>query len=152
MAELIFNRGISAEAQYVDRQTWKASNKLQESAFGIESVLREELASVWGDCRVPDWDGHNALAVTQEALRNAYIFLECLPFSFPKPSVGAEPDGDITLEWHHSPRRTLSVSVSAEDELHYAALLGAARTSGTEPFFGEIPERILDLIRRVGPC
>ncbi|MFH0937823.1 MAG: hypothetical protein V1899_00835 [Planctomycetota bacterium] len=67
----------------------------------------------------------------------------------PMPSVGAEPDGHVTLEWHHSSRRTLSVSVSPDGELHYAALFGASKVYGTEPFFGNVPKSILDLISQV---
>ena len=152
MADLILSRGVSREAQYIAGRTLKHSRRLQESALGSESVVREELASVWEECRVPNWDEYNALPVEHASLRNAYVFLESLPFGFPQPSVGAEPDGQITLEWHDSPRRTLSVSVSSDAELHYAALLGASRISGTEPFFGEVPDMILNLIRKVRVC
>ena len=65
------------------------------------------------------------------------------------PSIGAEPDGQITMDWGRSKRRRLSVSVSADGDLHYAALLGPGKTCGTEPFFGEIPGTILNLIRQV---
>jgi hypothetical protein len=53
------------------------------------------------------------------------------------------------LEWYHSPRRTLSISFSKNSELHYAALLGASKTYGTEPFFGDVPKIIVDLVSRV---
>jgi hypothetical protein len=67
--------------------------------------------------------------------------------------VGAEPDGHITLEWYHSPRQVLSVSVSADSELNYAALLpGPRRASGKEQFVGDIPATILALIRDVVPA
>jgi hypothetical protein len=98
---------------------------------------------------VENWDGCEASAVSQDTLRNAYSFLESLPIGFPAPSIGAEPDGHLTLEWHRSGRRTLSVSVSPDDELHYAGLFGPSRVYGTEAYFGEVPHSILDLIRRV---
>lgn len=72
-----------------------------------------------------------------------------LPIGFPAPSIGAEPDGHLTLEWHRSPRRTLSLSVSPDDELHYAGLFGPSRVYGTEAYFGEVPKSVLHLIRRV---
>lgn len=145
-------RGFSDEARFIEERTSKYMRRLQKSAFGTESVLRDELATVWNEVRQPDWDGHDALPVEQDTLRNTYVFLESLPFGFPRPSVGAEPDGQLTLEWRNSDRRILSVSVSPDDELHYAALLGASRVAGTEPFFGEIPSSILDLIRKVAAC
>jgi hypothetical protein len=56
---------------------------------------------------------------------------------------------DWKEEWHRSRRRTLSVSVSPEGELHDAALIGPNRAFGTETFFDEVPVTIVDLIRRV---
>ena len=111
--------------------------------------MRDELATVWEECRQSNWDGYQALAVSQDTLRYAYLFLELLPLGYPKPSVGAEPDGQLTLEWHRSPRQTLSVSVSPEGNLYYAGLFGANRVYGTEAFFGDVPQSILTLIRRV---
>lgn len=146
----MLTRGFSKEARYIDRESLNSARSLQDSsALGSETTVRDELASVWDECREPNWDGFQALAVTQDTLRNAYLFLEALPFGFPKPSVGAEPDGDLTLEWHRSSRRTLSVSINAFGDLNYAALLGPNRTYGTETFFDDVPDTILNLIRRV---
>ena len=112
----------------------------------------DELGEVYGECSHPDWDGYDALPVEQETLRYAYQLIESMRLGFPRPSIGAEPDGALTLEWHHSPRRTLSVSVTADGYLHYSALFGANHVNGTIVFFGEIPEEIETLVSRVvGP-
>ena len=66
------------------------------------------------------------------------------------PSVGAEPDGDITLEWYRATNWVLSVSVSADGILYYAALLGSEDPRGTCQFDGEVPDTILYWIGRVG--
>jgi len=150
MSLVVTTPGFSNAARYVEQAGQRGLRPLHESnAFGLESLIREELASVWEECRTPNWDGFGAVAVTQDTLRNVYCFLESLPLGFPAPSIGAEPDGHLTLEWHLSPRRTLSVSVSPEDELHYAGLFGPSRVYGTEAFFGEVPKSILNLIWRV---
>lgn len=142
--------GFSNEARFVENSTQCSRRQLQgANVFGIESALRDELATVWEECRQPNWDGYQALPIDQDTLRSAYVFLESLPLGFSAPSIGAEPDGAITLEWHRSVRRTLSVSVGSTGELHYAALLGPNRVYGTEAFFGEVPSSILDLIRKV---
>lgn len=142
--------GLSETARLLENATSNVRNRLRDSVMlGLDSTVFDELADVWDACREPDWDGHNALPVSQDTLRNTYSLLEALPPGFPTPSVGAEPDGQLTLEWHRSPRRTLSVSVSPEGDLHYAALFGPARQYGTEAFFSEVPETILNLIRRV---
>jgi hypothetical protein len=67
----------------------------------------------------------------------------------PAPSIGAEPDGHITVEWYRSPQRTLSVSVSPNRALHYAALLGKERICGTERFGARMPQALSDLIARI---
>ncbi len=142
--------GVSDTAQYVTETTQRNRRYLHKSyAFGIESLLHEELAEVWAECQEAGWDGYGALPVSRDAWRNTYKFLQAWQIGFPRPTIGAEPDGNLTLEWYRNPRRVLSISVSPDDLLHYAALLGANRTCGTETFFGEIPESILNLVRRV---
>lgn len=150
MTASLATRGFSKAAEFVSLQASNGWKRLQESsAFGIESTVRDELATVWEECRDANWDGYDAVAVPQDVLRNTYEFLESMPLGFPRPSIGAEPDGDLTLEWHRSARRTLSVSVNSVGELHYSALFGPNRVYGTEAFFGEVPVTILELIRRV---
>lgn len=112
-------------------------------------VAMEALAGVFDQCRRPDWDGHGAAAIDQTTYIQAYRLLENLPETLVMPTVGAEPDGQITLEWHRSPQRTLSVSVSPDGDLHYAALHGSSRTHGTEPFLGELPDLLWQLIQRI---
>jgi hypothetical protein len=89
------------------------------------------------------------MAVSVAAVADARVFAETIEFSRVIPEVSAEPDGALTFEWHRSARLTLSVSVPGSGVLHYAALLGDAKAYGTEPFFGEVPKVISDLIHRV---
>ena len=143
--------GSSDEAQYVAKQSERSRHRLRESnslGSGIE-VAFEELLKVAGQCSSPNWDGYGAAPVSHETIRQARRFLEVLPLGTPAPSVGAEPDGHITFEWYKSARRVLSVSISPEGDLHYAALFGLSKTYGTEPFFGEMPQAILNLVYRV---
>ncbi|MGH7846548.1 MAG: hypothetical protein ACREQW_15455 [Candidatus Binatia bacterium] len=109
----------------------------------------EELLKTFEECREANWDGYGAQAVREETYHLAYQFLAALPLSTPLPFIGAEPDGQITVEWYRSPQRTLSVSISPEGQLHFAALLGSAKTCGTEPFTGAVPKVVADLIHRV---
>ena len=109
----------------------------------------EELLKTFEECRQPNWDGYGAQSVREETYDLAHQFLAALPLSTSVPSIGAEPDGQITVEWYRSPQRTLSVSISPEGDLHFAALLGLTKAYGTEPFVGEVPKIISDLIHRV---
>jgi hypothetical protein len=144
-------QGVSVEAQFVEQQLKRGQQRLQDSnGFGrVGKEAFDELYTVAEECRIPNWDGYGAEAVSQDSYSVAYRFLEALPVGFPTPSIGAEPDGCLTLEWHRSPHHTVSVSVSPQAELHYSALVGPNRAYGTEAFFGEPPKAILDLIRRI---
>jgi len=109
----------------------------------------EELLKTFEECRQPNWDGYGAQAVREETYHLAHQFLAALLLSTPVPSIGVEPDGHLTAEWYRSPQLTLSVSLSPDGDLHFAALLGSAKTYGTEPFIGAVPKVVADLIHRV---
>jgi len=143
--------GASDAAYFIAEQAQKGRRLLQSSySLGLEAKgVFEDLLKVAEECRFPNWDGYGAAPVMNETFWQAYRFLDALPFGFPAPSVGAEPDGHLTFEWYRSSRRTLSVSVTPEGDLHYAALLGPSKAYGTEPFIGDVPRLILELIHRV---
>ena len=148
----ISTRGSSAAARFVAAQTEQGRRRLQESySLGLRGKgVFDDLCRNFEERRVANWDGYGAEPVSEEAYRIAYRFLEALPIGTPAPAIGAEPDGHVTLEWYRSPRRTLSVSVSPEGELHYAALLpGPKKEYGTVPFAGDVPSRVLEFIREV---
>jgi hypothetical protein len=143
--------GASAEAQFIAQQAKVARRHLYESnSLGLQRrELFEELCAVAEECNSPNWDGYGAEPVSEDAYKLAYCFLEALPPGTPKPSIGAEPDGQLTIEWYRSQNNVLSVSASPEGDLHYSALVGPNKAYGTEAFFGEAPTEILALIRRV---
>jgi hypothetical protein len=146
-------RASSETARYLAMQFDEGRRRLRSSySIGLGMMTAsEELSRVSQECSRNDWDGYGAAPIAEETYLQAHAFLDALPLGTSAPSVGAEPDGHLTLEWHQSPRRTLSVSVSPEGDLHYAALVGPSKAYGTEPFLGEVPQTILDLIHRVAP-
>jgi len=150
MTTLTVGTGTSSAAEYLQKKAAKVNRQLQKSAaFGVENVIRGELADVWEECSEPGWDGFSAFPVTWDSYHNTEGFLRAMPLGTCAPSIGATPDGQLTLEWAKSRRRRLTVTVSPEGDLHYAALLGAEKMCGTVPFFGEVPGTILRLIRKV---
>ncbi len=113
-----------------------------------DRALRD-LFNTYLECRTPDWDGHGALPVSLETLEMTLRVLEVLPPGLPRPTFGAEPDGELTMEWYRSPRRLLSLSIGNAGDLNYAALLGAERIFGRILFCGAIPDNLIALIRKV---
>lgn len=144
--------GVSGDARFLDStaresiQSLSRADSLDDGRLQVHDALVEQFEQ----CSERGWDGYGAEPVRQDTYQHAYRFVEALPPGFPMPTVGAEADGHLTLEWYRNPSRVVSVSVSPEGDLHYAALLGGtARRSGTEPFLGEVPTDLLQIIRRV---
>ena len=149
---MILDTGFSEAAQYLHKVEREERLRSAESfLLGARRDLFAQLQTVWEECRQPNWDGHDAHPVSSDTLTNAYRLIESLPAGFRLPTIGAEPDGQLTLEWYRDPMRTLSVSVSPDGQLHFAAILGSSKVYGTEPFFDELPTLIRDLVYRVFP-
>lgn len=144
--------GFSTAASFTSKQTDEVETELRESV-SLGTALRtayEQLRDVLEGCHDPGWDGYDAEAVSLRTYQYAYKFLESLPPGIPIPTIGVEADGQLTFEWYRDPSWVLSVSVSPEGDLHYAALLGhLSRPSGTKPFLGNTPQEILGVIRRL---
>jgi len=121
-------------SEFIDQAVRRPQEQLRSSTLGHQESL-EELGEVWDECRHANWDGYNALPVAQETLCGTYQLIASLPLGFPRPSISAEPDGQLTLEWRKSPGRVLSVSVAPDGLLHYAGLFGPNKRYGTLVFF-----------------
>lgn len=106
---------------------------------------------VYIECCKPNWDGYSADPVTQSHVHQARRILQSLPPEIPVPSLGAEPDGCVTMEWYQSTHQLLSVSVDDKGKLYYAALIDDESPHGTVQFTGQFPDVLVDLIRRVLP-
>ena len=143
--------GWSQTATALAKQVADERRNLDQTVtFGEKrATVLTELIEVFADASNEGWDGYDAAPVTPETYMNAYEVVESLPRGIPVPAVGAEPDGQLTFEWYSNPRRLLSVSVTPDGDLHYAALIGGSKAFGTEPFFGTMPRRILELVQRV---
>lgn len=141
--------GASEIAGFIAKQLQQGRQHLLNSyTFGQQaSNSLNELYDAYKECQRKNWDGYDAMPVSPNAFNVAYEFIQALPLGMPAPSIGAEPDGHLTLEWYRSPRRMLSVSASPDSELHYAALIGTSKRFGTEPFYGEVPRVIAELIQ-----
>jgi hypothetical protein len=141
----------SETGRYISQVSKHVHEQFQLSvSLGLRSSgVFDALCSVFEESNTPGWDGDSAEPISHETYLNAYRFLEALPPGIQIPSVGVEPDGHMTLEWHKGPRQTISISVSPDGFLYFSALMGLRKTNGSEPFFGDVPKIILDLIGKV---
>ena len=147
---LLDTTGATEAARQIAEESRLITCRLQESIrLGFEgNGVFGELDLVFEECSQPNWDGYNGLPVLPETYGYARSFLETLPLGSTAPSVGAEPDGHLTLEWYRGRRRTLSVSIAPYGNLHYAAIIGPIKRYGTEPI-GTHASEIEELVRKV---
>ena len=141
----ITSRGSSSTALFVNEQADAQRRSLQEPfSYGLRrDASFNELLEALEECGQAGWDGGSAAPVTDATYLTAWMFIEALPANMPDPSIGVDPDGEITFEWHRSANRTVSVSIGSDHVLNFAALLGGRRYHGSEPFFGEVPSTIV---------
>jgi hypothetical protein len=130
-------------AEY-DRE-WRASADF----FRDMSKVLDELVEVCAEASAPNWDGYTGSAVVAETCEMAQKVLRALPLGTEMPTVAPDADGFVSLEWYHGPRRTLSISVSPNGELYYAALIGASSRHGSDILYDSLPSVLMDLIRQV---
>jgi hypothetical protein len=143
--------GTSDSSFLLKRQMDEIYKNLRDApclSDGRDNVL-EDVMILAKSCAEAGWDGYEAEAVNRRTLRNAQAFIEALPQGIAMPTVGAEPDGHLTLEWYRDPNWVLSVSISPDKNLYYAAMLGPANTHGAEPFLDQVPRSLLLLIDRL---
>lgn len=145
------SRGTGPSATFVDREWLKTTREFRsaQSTGPAHLEAMEELLGITEECYVDGWAGKGSVAVDPETYRKAYRLLECLPGTLPSPSVGAEADGHLTFEWYTDPQNQISISVSPEGELHWAAFVRGAQSHGSEPNLGTISEYLLSIIKRV---
>jgi hypothetical protein len=111
--------------------------------------LLNQLGKVFSECSSEGWDGYGAAPVSKETFGYALFLIESLPPGFPTPEIGADSDGHLNFEWYNDPRHLVSVSISPEGKLYYAALIGEEKKHDSVPFTGEIPKKICDIIHEV---
>ena len=141
--------GFSAAAQILKESEQLHSDRQQEAMTFSRQPAIDAVCDAWLACQAANWDGENSLPISKSTFETTCRLIAALPHGFPSPTVAAEPDGHLDLEWYKHPRRTLSVSVSPKGTLHWAALIGTENLRGSCPFFDEIPETLLYWIGRV---
>ena len=140
--------GQSDESDYVAKRLSSILSPLKDSrAIGVQALL-DDLQQLAEDCRHEDWNGYGAKALSQQSLEDAAVFIHGLGINSRDASLGATAKGWVTLQWGPGPKWTLSIAITDDAWIHWAALLGPNREHGTTPFMGAIPKNIAELIQR----
>jgi hypothetical protein len=144
-------QGSSETAQFIEERTHFVRSELERPEFyySIKKHVLPEVSEVISETSKGGWDGYDAQPLAKMVYYYAAAFLNSLPNSLRAPTVGAEPDGHLTFDWYHSPTRVLSISLSKDGLLHYAAIIGRNKAFGSEVFDGALPRRIVELVSEV---
>jgi hypothetical protein len=137
--EHIPDRTIGKESQIVRNRLRGAIDTERSIAFGGSYW---DLRSACLEAVNPNWDGYGATPVTPATYTRATSFLAALPLTIPSPEIAIDPDGEVSFRWQTTPEDVLSVSVSDNGRVSYAALFGNEDAHGTTFFHDEIPAMV----------
>lgn len=114
--------------------------------------LLDELDSLTLEASRQGWDGYSAEPMSPEAYDYAKMFIKALPTTAPLPELNADPDGEVSLDWHFGHRRALTVSVGPTGRCTFAWVLGLRSNRGTDWIDDEIPASIAFALRQLDPA
>lgn len=137
------DNAISGEAELLRQAV--GQTLADDTSVSFQSAIRpvEEVF------RVIEEGTRSGKAIDSITVTQALALLDALPLWVTAPEVALEPDGQIGFDWVLGRRRMLSLNVGRNGMLGYSSLLGMESSYGRTPFAGELPERVLALLRLV---
>jgi len=109
-----------------------------------------ELELVFEECQEPNWNGYDAVPVHPLTYDLAQQFLRSLPSSVGAPKVNADPDGELSFDWHYGNERLLAVSIGLTGRLSFIYRNGSVRMRDTLMFLDQqIPHELVDMLHRL---
>lgn len=141
--------GIAQDYDCV-REAEEIVSQDEEARFIRRTPGLQQLFLIQDICSKPGWDGRNAVPISKTSLKNALIFLLSFPEEFSCPSLGATPNGQVTLEWRQRDGRLLSFAFNDEDQVSFILFL-----RNGEKFWGEqsallgYTDLFIDFLRKV---
>jgi len=135
----------SEPAKSIDRKLGKIRRDLLVSYVIGNKAERAmaELEEVRLEANQVGWDGYGALPLNPQAYHFARVFINALPTTAPSPEVGADTDGEVSLDWIFGDRKALTVSIGPTGRCTYAWMLGRDTQRGTGWIEDEIPATIV---------
>jgi hypothetical protein len=146
------NLGVSDDAGTIEKQVMDILKEFGQKSMALGTHYWETLrilTDASAESAVDNWDGYGAKPIDRASCSKALQFSKLLPMSVPIPDISIDADGEVRYEWYRGSRQVFSVAVRSDGQLAYAGLFGANKAYGAEYFGDELPNAILDNLRRV---
>lgn len=146
-AVFLLDTGMSDEAKRLFRAMAPGNDESSRSVLDRDAAF-DSLMDAYRQAGSYDWDGEGGAPANARSYEYAKLFVLRLPFWADNPEASVDPDGEISLEWDYGRWWVFSVSLGEDGTLSYAGLFGPAKQHGVETFVDDIPESVLQGIRR----
>jgi hypothetical protein len=104
------------------------------------------LIEIQEECSHDDWDDEGTVAISFATLFEAMNFIRLLPAHLKLPDVVPSANGAINFEWRKDDY-ICNVELSGTNEIVYSAYFSKInRDYGMKPYFGKIPNKVIELI------
>ena len=129
------------------RSGWHLISRFTEDRVGAPSRRRGKQASILEDldsiaehASKPGWDGEGGDSVAPATIQIARCMSSYLADLFQdRPDVSASPDGSVDFDWTFENDSMLTVGITSEHDIVFAATFGDSGTRGREPWKGSLP-------------
>jgi hypothetical protein len=150
------NSKTASVAQSEDGQAlfreWKRRDESTRGSWLLSETERElfdDLRQILEEASHENWDGFDAVAITEETIQNAAQFIMAFPPSLCRPELGASPRGDISFDWARSSNRVVSAAISHDGKISYAWVNGSEHGHGGYVFAGFFDPAMYQRIQEV---
>jgi hypothetical protein len=119
---------VSHSSELLTRKWAQERNYLMGSASDWFPTVDAAFQAIRDECETTDWDGHGAIAISDQVIDVARIVITVLftllPKGTPAPDIIPEADGEICISWSVETDRLLSLSIGAHGRINFAGQFG----------------------------
>lgn len=147
------NNARSDDGQEVEKLLQNIRKDMAITAtMGLRDLmLRGQLREAVKQACEQNWDGQKALPYSPEALAHAKRIANTFPSWVQIPECAVDPDGEIGFDWYCDPENLLSISVGTNGRVSFAGRYEGTRRNGSNDFADELPEDVIQILRRLYP-
>ena len=119
------------------------TDEISQEIINLLGELKREVDELLESAGYENWDGDDALPVTQDLVDIAHEVIDKLPFeSILKPDIEATPHGEIDFDWVIDRNTMLTISVGPGGVIAFAGTCTEGNIRGQKEWAGKLPHFI----------